>query len=430
MRNEIGNQDVKSVVDRRLAEHRLERVRPPPELRFGTLTRALQELGRTLEGLGSGAEDAGKLPRAIASALGAQWIAFRERGGDGIAGHCGETWDRLRAEQVTRRIDFAFISRVPRGRLVRLTGPVLDRIPRCAGTGICELLIYVDPVLGRRGGLVVIALEHPSAVELDELEALVKTWIGLGDLRARLGRAREQDHRVEMGTRAACALHDLRHELTVSSLELDRLFAESDPIARENLDRIRTAITTARGLCEGVGEADLGGSVEPTRVVVAALLRKEADTAHSVSGRGQAIHIEIRCDESLEFFVDVEILSRITRNLVLNAIESSPDGERVLIEAAFGAEDELVLRVIDHGRGMSATDSVELSRFGRSGRGGWGIGTASIEDGARRIRAVRTVVSRVGSGTRVELRIPPQKRERGSRAADPRNRSRPGGTRG
>lgn len=392
-------------VDRRPADPRLARVRSPLEPRRGGLTAVFHELGRTLQGIGTLVEDRRSLPQAIASALEAEWIAFREQGGEWIDVGRRGLGDRSHAEQATRRIDFALLARLPRGRLLRLAGPALGRSPRLADTGIREVLVYIDSSSTGPVGLVVIALAQPLAVDQDDLEGIVRAWVALTTLRSRIGRAKEQDHLVEVGTRAACALHDLRHELTVSSLELDRVSTESAPLPSARFDRIRTAIATARALCEGEFELDAPPGTAP--VLVAGLLRNEASAARSFSGRGEAIRIETRCEESLEFPADRGMLSRIMRNLVLNAIESSPDGERVSIEAEMGSEAELVLRVIDHGRGMSAADREDLFRFGRSGRGGWGIGSASIETCARRIGATQTIESRLGSGTCVELRVPP-----------------------
>jgi signal transduction histidine kinase len=207
-----------------------------------------------------------------------------------------------------------------------------------------------------------------------------------------------------METRAACALHDLRHELTVSSLELDRVSTQLPPGARAGLDRVRGAIGNARALCEsGLRAKDPD---PPSAARVDEILRTEADAARLVSGRGESVEMEIRCDADLEFPLERESLSRIVRNLVLNALENSPEGERVRIEAERGPGAELVLRVIDRGRGMSAADRDELLRFGRSGRGGFGIGSASVAICARRIGARVEVSSRLGAGTCVEVSVP------------------------
>jgi signal transduction histidine kinase len=141
-------------------------------------------------------------------------------------------------------------------------------------------------------------------------------------------------------------------------------------------------------------------------VRIGEVLRTEASAARSVSGRGESIGIAIRCEADFDFPVEREPMSRIVRNLVLNALENTPDGEQVKIEAERGPRAHLVLRVFDRGRGMSTADQEELLRFGRSGHGGLGIGSASVASCARRIGARMRVSSRLGVGTCVELRVP------------------------
>jgi signal transduction histidine kinase len=364
---------------------------------------ALLELGSVLHGLGTPAEDRALLPRRIRDAVGADWSAFRESNGAWIDADRGSSGDASDGERAARRVDFAAVSSLPREKLARLTGPALARSPRWAGALVREVLVYVEPGPEAPAGLAVLGLPEPLRFDVRELEALLRTWLALGVLRSRIRRTEEQDHRAEVGTRAACALHDLRHELTVSSLELDRIDAESPPDLHLQLERVRTAIAAARELCEG----ELAGAPPRDRPLqVAAWLRDEVRAARSAADRVGAVRLETRCDEGLAFSVDRRMLSRILRNLVLNAIEGSPDGERVLIEAALGSSSELVLRVSDRGRGMSAADREELSRFGRSGRGGWGIGSASVATCARMLGATRSIDSRPGSGTCVEIRVP------------------------
>jgi signal transduction histidine kinase len=139
-------------------------------------------------------------------------------------------------------------------------------------------------------------------------------------------------------------------------------------------------------------------------VLLLGLLREETFTARAVAGRGERVQVEIACDPGLESRVDRGTLGRIVRNLLLNAIEGSPDGSSVSLSAERG--DDLVLRIADRGRGMSAADRRDWSRFGRSGRGGWGIGTTSVEACARAIGATARIESIPAGGTSIEIRVP------------------------
>jgi len=388
----------------------------------------VQHVSLALGGLGTVDEDRFVLPRAIMGALAAEWIAFRG-GGEEWAGLArGAPRSRFGAAEASRRIDFGLLNRLPGDRLVRLAGPSLARSQRFTDAAPYEVLVYVESVRNGLGNILVIALGGPLRVDPESLDAIVRTWLGLTAVRSKIGRAVEIHQQAEREARAACALHDLRHELAVATLELDRISTGPAPVSGAAADRIRTAIARARALCEL--ELEPVSSIQPSTIRVDELLRTEGNAARSVSGRGNSIGVEVRCETGLEFSVDRGMLSRIVRNLVLNGIESSMDGECVQIEAEVGPHSNLVLRVIDRGRGMSAVDRENLSRFGRSGRGGPGIGSASIATCARRIGGSVRVESRLGEGTCVEVIVPsPRETAKPTRPA-PQNPPTRAGTRG
>ncbi|MFN0007547.1 MAG: sensor histidine kinase [Planctomycetota bacterium] len=392
------------------------------------MTTVLRQVGQELDVLGTASDDPSALPRAIAAALGAEWIAFREGGGEWSGLSRADRGGVFHAAEAFRRIDLGLLSRLPRDRVVRLAGPSLGRSPRYVDAGLCEVLVYIESAGAGLGHVVVIALGRSLAVDRGEIEAVLRAWIGLAALRTRMGRVEEHRQQREMEARAACALHDLRHELTVAGLELDLASTESAPVPGAGSDRIRAALARARALCEDALE--LPSPEHPPALRIEELLGTEGRAAHSVSGRGDSIRIEVRCETGLEFPVDRGMLSRIVRNLVLNAIENSPEGERVVIEAERGPQDQLRLRVIDQGRGMSAVDRSELSRFGRSGRGGLGIGSASVATCARSIGASVNVDSHLGAGTRVELSVPAARGSARPSPSAPRNPPRHAGTPG
>jgi len=99
------------------------------------------------------------------------------------------------------------------------------------------------------------------------------------------------------------------------------------------------------------------------------------------------------------------MLERLLQNLVLNALEASPDDQIVSIEAASVRAGEASIAVLDSGRGMPAQDLVDLLRFGRSGSSGSGIGWTSAEACARALGAKLEIRSRLGEGTAVRFRI-------------------------
>jgi len=114
----------------------------------------------------------------------------------------------------------------------------------------------------------------------------------------------------------------------------------------------------------------------------------------------------LRCADRLSLSTQPTTLRRIVRNVLLNAIAASPDGSRVVVEAHRFPHGELRISVSDSGCGMAASDVRDLLEFGRSGRGGHGMGTASAAACARQLGGELVVRSQLFAGTSVVLRLP------------------------
>jgi two-component system sensor histidine kinase HydH len=140
-------------------------------------------------------------------------------------------------------------------------------------------------------------------------------------------------------------------------------------------------------------------------VRLADLLREIGRKASGISRAGDRTPVEVRCAEDVEVRTDRVLLGRLLQNLVLNALDASPEGQAVLLEAAAVANGEVSIAVLDTGRGMPRAELADLLRFGRSGSSGTGIGSASAEDCARSLGSVLEVRTRLGRGTEVRFRI-------------------------
>jgi hypothetical protein len=135
------------------------------------------------------------------------------------------------------------------------------------------------------------------------------------------------------------------------------------------------------------------------------LLQSASRAAAEVSGRAEAVSVHVECAPCLPSGRDPVVLGRLVRNLVLNAIEASPDGAQVLVEAT-GADDRTTLHVRDRGRGMPAGEIERwYTRAGSGGRGS-GLGSLSVLDAVVRVRGSLVVESHLGSGTSVRLCFP------------------------
>jgi signal transduction histidine kinase len=366
---------------------------------------ALERAIRDMDVLGLPGEDPAALPVSLAKACHAEWVLLRLTAGDWIEVRLGMELVIRRVERVSRAFDFKLVSTLPRRRLVRVGSPAIERRPRFAGMALRELLIYIEPGPGHGCGLVAIALSRPLAVHPGVLEQLVRGLFALDVLRNRLLKADEVEGWALLGRRAACAAHDMRHLLTLAGLEVERSAGEIDPAVSEGLKRAQTALDAARDLCD---HSLAAAEPAPRREIVhlGALLRGEARAAALVSVRADRVPVEVSCPEDLEIQADRAALCRVVRNLLLNAIEASPDGAPVDVEVRLCGDQELRVCVRDQGRGMARADVGELLRFGRSGGGGTGIGTASSEACARELGGALEVESWLGEGTLASLRLP------------------------
>jgi signal transduction histidine kinase len=364
-------------------------------------------MARSFSHLGAIDEDRFAFLRVLATTLGARWLVARvadswvEWGPGGV--RVGSD-----ATAAPRRLDFGVIEALPTGRLVRLAGPALSRRPRWCDGVTREVLVHVAANRRPPRPLLVFGLVRPLAVDPEELDAAMQAWFALEEARQRVRTRLETERLADLGRRAGALLHDLRHELTIATLEVDRLGegdeAADEPAADSGWSALRRSLARARDM----GEDGLAAATPParTRCAITELLREEAGNAARVAGRGAAVHIEVVGEVHWEHPVDAGSLARLVRNLLLNAIEASPEGDTVMVKAASDPDGSLTISILDRGRGMSALDGEAWSRFGRGRGAGWGIGTASVDACARRLGASTRCESTLGAGTTIEIRIP------------------------
>jgi signal transduction histidine kinase len=95
-------------------------------------------------------------------------------------------------------------------------------------------------------------------------------------------------------------------------------------------------------------------------------------------------------------------MRRLLRNLMLNAIDA---GGRVSCVAERNGE-QLVLCISDDAGGMARQDLRHCLTSGISGRGSTGLGTVSVEECARILKASLRVRAREPHGTEFEIAVP------------------------
>lgn len=236
-------------------------------------------------------------------------------------------------------------------------------------------------------------------------------------LRAGRERSRELVRREKLtavGRLAAGVAHDVRNPLHSIGLTLEYLqdsfrppdgereqdFDRSVAIIRGEIRRLdRLVANFLRFTTHEGGErqqVDVGELLEET----AQLVRKEAEWRN--------VKVTVKIDDGrTTLWGDSEALRSSILNLVLNSFEAMPEGGQLDLTLR-SQGDELVIEVIDDGRGISEENREKVFEFGYTTReGGNGLGLAMVhqivvEDHGGHIR----MESQPGAGTTVRMIFP------------------------
>jgi signal transduction histidine kinase len=173
---------------------------------------------------------------------------------------------------------------------------------------------------------------------------------------------------------------------------------ESAGIAREQILRCRGITQHFLRLSRGQkGQGD----VVDLAAVIAAVARLIEPTA-----REHSVKIEVRpMPEGLSVRADEAEMQHTFINLVLNAVQASKSGGRVVVEAEAGAQ--VLVRVIDSGCGISEANLKRIFEPFFSGRqGGTGLGLFLSLNFVRRWGGEIRVESETGRGSTFEVTMP------------------------
>ncbi len=158
---------------------------------------------------------------------------------------------------------------------------------------------------------------------------------------------------------------------------------------------------------QGTEKAEIALEPVPIRKVVQA-----AVDICQLKAAEKDIRVEIRCSEDLAAESNAALLEQALVNLIDNAIKYSPNGASIFVEAE-GAPDEILIRVKDHGSGISHEHLSRIfERFYRVDKarsrklGGTGLGLAIVKHIAQAHGGRATVQSRLGEGSTFCLHLP------------------------
>ena len=212
----------------------------------------------------------------------------------------------------------------------------------------------------------------------------------------------------------AAASHDLRQPLYAVSILHDALsLHELGPEPARLLAQQGVAIKATASLFDNLLDLSKfeSGVVKPNvgRVALAELLGElEAEFAPQCAARG----IRLTVARGLpDVHSDYELLGRLLRNLISNALRYTEQGGIDIRFAA--APGELTLAIADTGIGIAAADQervfgafVQLNNPQRAREGGTGLGLAIVQHIARLLQHPIRLQSERGRGTTVQVTLP------------------------
>jgi len=208
-----------------------------------------------------------------------------------------------------------------------------------------------------------------------------------------------------VGTLATALAHELRNPLHIIRGDAELLARrqenrETCTDILEEVDRINRFVNElldyTRPIEPQPGQAEVAAVV---RSAVAAVSRTEALPS---------VNISVECPEELELRIDTEHLRQILVNLASNAVQSMPEGGRLVIRAG-RVDGRVDLEVEDTGTGIRPEDMERVFEpFFTRRPAGTGLGLAIVKRLADLYGAELVVRSTPGQGTTVALRFEEQ----------------------
>jgi signal transduction histidine kinase len=215
---------------------------------------------------------------------------------------------------------------------------------------------------------------------------------------------------------AAAMAHEVRNPLNSMAIHVELLegrLKKKEAAALPDREAAMRSVTVIGGEIERVDHIleeflQLAGPEEAARKPVepAALIDAAAQRVRPEAER-RGVRIEVKMVGALQPWpVDAIAVGDVIDALLSNAVEASPSGTVVAIEARNG-EDEAEVVVRDHGEGITAEELPKVFHIGFSRRGRAGIGLAVAKQIAKGHGGSLTCESGgAGQGATFFLRVP------------------------
>ena len=206
--------------------------------------------------------------------------------------------------------------------------------------------------------------------------------------------------------------HDIRAPLGAAMMLLSE-FEDN-----KHADRMKSMLGRAYSMAEGFLQASRAEMVNVNKfqeLDMVSIAQQAVDDVYELTVKKQLKFIKIFPDESLWVRGDFGLLLRAVSNILINAVNYSPEGATVKVELKYDHQ-LLTLEITDQGPGIPASKVSKLfRRFSRldaehQSREGSGLGLYFVDVTIKKHHGIVSVKSQLGSGATFIISLPLERR--------------------
>jgi signal transduction histidine kinase len=245
--------------------------------------------------------------------------------------------------------------------------------------------------------------ERRGAPEFEVLRSGMRTMAG--ELEAGRRRALEAERAEAFRESARRFAHELKNPLTPIRFAVDRLRRGAPEELRDTVEVLAEEAARLEAMARSFAQFGRLPDGPPADIDVAELVTR---VSRGIVPDRLALHLTCAPDVPLVpgYY---EPLVRAISNVLINAVEATPDGGTISVDVSYGedAEGEVTIRIRDSGCGIPAESLGRIfDPYVTTKPGGTGLGLAIAHQTVQAHRGTMAAHSAVGRGTTMTVRLP------------------------